>query len=100
MKQMLCGLVLVVVVGTLQVFAADIKVDNNSDSGPGSLRDAILRANASGGGIIRFLKKDSGTILLQSPLPALTRNITVIGPGSDQLTIQRDVNSTSQLDGF
>jgi hypothetical protein len=87
MKQMLCGLVLVVLVGTLQVFAADITVNNISDSGPGSLRDAILRADASGGGIIRFLNKDSGTILLQSPLPALTRNITVIGPGAGQLSV-------------
>jgi hypothetical protein len=77
----------VLIAGVLQA-SADIQVRNSSDSGPGSLRDAISRATASGGGTIRIQKRVSGTIILQSPLPDLTQNITIIGPGADQLTIQ------------
>src|SRR5689334_4273005 len=59
---------------------------NNSDSGPGSLRQAILDADAGGGGTIVF-SNVSGTISLQSALPALTANIAITGPGSGTLTI-------------
>jgi hypothetical protein len=84
MKTLFCCVV--VGFGAFQTLA-DIKVHNNADSGSGSLRDAVVQANNSGGGTIKFTKV-SGTITLQSPLPALTHNITLAGPGSDQLTIQ------------
>jgi hypothetical protein len=66
--------------------AANYVVVNNSNSGPGSLRQAIVDANAGGGGNITF-SNVSGTIALQSDLPALTANITISGPGSAALTI-------------
>ena len=61
-------------------------VVNTNDSGQGSLRQAILDANASGGGVITF-SNVSGTITLLSVLPDFTANITLTGPGSDSLTI-------------
>jgi hypothetical protein len=66
--------------------AANYVVVNNSNSGPGSLRQAILDANAGGGGTITF-SNISGAISLQSDLPALTANITISGPGSAALAI-------------
>jgi hypothetical protein len=66
--------------------AANYIVVNNSDSGPGSLRQAILNANAGGGGTITFANV-TGAISLQSPLPTLTANIKIRGPGYSQLAI-------------
>src|ERR1700745_2270942 len=65
---------------------ANYIVVNNSDAGPGSLRQAILNANASGGGSITFANV-TGAISLQSPLPILTANIKIVGPGYSQLAI-------------
>jgi len=60
-------------------------VTSLDDSGPGSLRQAILDANASGGGDITF-SNVTGTITLLSALPSLT-NITITGPGRDLLKV-------------
>jgi hypothetical protein len=66
--------------------AANYTVVNNSDSGSGSLRQAIVNANAGGGGTISFANV-TGSISLQSPLPILTANISIQGPGYSQLAI-------------
>jgi len=66
--------------------AANFVVVTNSDSGPGSLRQAILGANASGGGTITF-SNVTGAIDLLSGLPVLTANITISGPGASELTL-------------
>lgn len=66
--------------------AADYIVFNNSDSGPGSLRQAILDANAGGGGTITF-SNVRGVIDLVSGLPVLTANITISGPGASELAL-------------
>jgi hypothetical protein len=66
--------------------AAHYKVTNNQDSGPGSLREAIVNANA-GGGKILIARKVKGRIELLSALPALAANITIIGPGKKVLTV-------------
>jgi len=90
--------------------AANYVVVNNSDSGAGSLRQAILNANASGGGTITFANV-TGSISLQSPLPMLTANIKIQGPGYSQLAIvcsntialsilTNSANSTSSLSGL
>jgi hypothetical protein len=90
--------------------AANYVVVNNSDSGAGSLRQAILNANASGGGTITFANV-TGVISLQSPLPILTANIKILGPGYPQLAIvcsnsiassilTNSANSTSSLSGL
>src|SRR5262245_51513035 len=57
-----------------------------TDGGPGSLRQAILDANASGGGTILF-SNVSGKIRLGSDLPTISTNLKILGPGKDLLTI-------------
>jgi len=90
--------------------AANYIVVNNSDSGAGSLRQAILNANAGGGGTITFANV-TGAIPLQSPLPMLTANIKIEGPGYSKLAITcstsialsiltNSVNRTSSLSGL
>lgn len=64
-----------------------IVVTNTNDSGPGSLRQAVL--NAGGGARITFAEDVRGTIILSSPL-TLTDDITLVGPGRDELTLSGD----------
>ncbi len=52
-------------------------VTNLNDSGPGSLRQAIIDTNNNGGGIITF--SVSGTIELQSVLSMGSDNVTIAG---------------------
>lgn len=56
------------------------------DSGPGTLREAIVNANAARGGTISFSNL-AGTIVLQSDLPILSPNVIVRGPGRGQVRI-------------
>ena len=57
-------------------------VTNTQDSGPGSLRQAILDLNAAGGGTILFLNV-TGTIFLSTSLPMITANTIIRGPNSN-----------------
>jgi hypothetical protein len=66
--------------------AAQFTVSNTHDSGPGSLRAAILGANAHGGRIV-FKPHVSGKITLLSALPGLAANITILGPGKQSLAV-------------
>ncbi|MDB6111669.1 MAG: polymorphic outer membrane protein, partial [Pedosphaera sp.] len=66
--------------------AATFVVSNTADSGPGALRQTILDANTSGGGAIVF-SNVTGIITLASPLPVITANVTITGPGTNLLTI-------------
>ena len=60
-----------------------------NDSGAGSLRQAILDANAQGGdNTIAFAAGVTGAIDLQSALPDLSTNIDLEGPGAANLTVQ------------
>ena len=66
--------------------AATFTVTTSSDGGPGSLREAILDANATpGDDAVVFAT--SGTVVLASSLPPVTDNIVIVGPGTNQLTI-------------
>jgi len=73
--------------------AATFTVTTTSDSGIGSLRNAITYANLYGlifGGApstIVFQSGMSGTITLASALPTITAPITVAGPGALGLTV-------------
>ena len=71
-----------------------ITVTNTSDSGTGSLRAAITTANANPGDTIVFASGLTGTITLLSTLPAITANLTITGPGANQLTISGNNSST------
>ncbi|MFI5455452.1 MAG: choice-of-anchor Q domain-containing protein [Isosphaerales bacterium] len=55
------------------------------DSGGGSLRSAMTQANQYGGSIIAFTA--SGVIDLASPLPAISRDVQILGPGANNLTV-------------
>ena len=61
-----------------------VTVLNTNDSGPDSLRQAML--GASPGDTILFQQGLTGTIALSSTL-AITENLTIEGPGSGALTI-------------
>jgi hypothetical protein len=67
----------------MQAHAATITVTNNNDSGPGSLRQALRDAND--GDTITFAV--GGTITLTSGGLPVTKNVTISGPGADQLSI-------------
>src|SRR6516162_3479386 len=63
---------------------------NLADSGPGSLRQAVLDANAhSGADVIEVADGLSGTITLTSGQLSITHTggLTIAGPGADELTI-------------
>src|SRR5262249_7806459 len=63
--------------------AATTIVTNANDSGPGSLRQALVDAND--GDTITFAVR--GTIVLTSGGLPITKNLTISGPGTDQLSI-------------
>jgi hypothetical protein len=60
---------------------APIVVTHTGDSGPGSLRDAIVQANATPASVIQFNIPGPGvhTIVPQSPLPAITDPVVIDG---------------------
>ncbi len=65
-----------------------ISVLNTDDSGPGSLRQAIMDANAQeGADTIEFAEGVQGTIGLTSGQLAITDELTIDGPGADVLTV-------------
>src|SRR5262245_26416740 len=62
-----------------RIAPASFLVNTNADSGPGSLRQAILDANASVGlDGIRFNLQPGSTIGLLSPLPEITDRVSII----------------------
>jgi hypothetical protein len=67
----------------MQAHAAIITVTNTNDNGPGSLRQALTIAND--GDTINFAV--TGTIRLTSGALPINKNITISGPGPDQLPV-------------
>jgi len=67
----------------LSVHGATITVTNTNDSGPGSLRQAL--ANANNGDTINFAV--TGTITLGNDELVIGKNVTIAGPGANQLAI-------------
>ena len=76
------SLVLVCTVA-ISVHANVITVTNTNDSGTGSLRQALAVAND--GDMISFAV--TGTITLTSGGLVIDKNVTISGPGADQLSI-------------
>jgi gliding motility-associated-like protein len=77
-------LAILLTMGALPAFATTFTVTTNADSGPGSLRDALQQAAANGSpDIIAFAIADQTqtgrTIVLATPLPPLTSNLTIDG---------------------
>jgi len=65
------------------VYAADLVVTNLDDSGPGSLRQAII--DVAAGSTITFDVR--GTIRLTSGPLVINKNLDIAGPGAKKLTI-------------
>jgi CSLREA domain-containing protein len=64
--------------------------DDGCDTADCTLREAINAAYAgTAEGTIRFASGVAGFIDLASALPVLSRNLTIIGPGADVLTVRR-----------
>ncbi len=86
-----------IVLAALPSRAATNVVTTLADSGPGSLRQAIITANGVGGGNISI--SVTGTINLASGLPPLN-NISIVGPGPNIVSV-RGVNvSYTMTNGF
>ncbi|HEX6952635.1 MAG TPA: PxKF domain-containing protein [Gaiellaceae bacterium] len=84
-KPGLLGLGLILALVALLAFPASAAagtfvVTNANDSGPGSLRQAILDSNGGGGGSITFsIPGTAPTIPLLSPLPPITAKVVLDG---------------------
>ncbi|MGB7324588.1 MAG: hypothetical protein WBD31_06935, partial [Rubripirellula sp.] len=84
-----------------------IQVTNSADSGPGSLRQAILDANAQpNADVIEFFNTSLGwhTIVLASALPAITQPVTLDGyadpdASPNSLEIGNDASIVWVIDG-
>jgi hypothetical protein len=70
--------------------ANTITVTNANDSGPGSLRQALIDAND--GDTIEFAV--TGTIALTSGELLVAKNITISGPGAENLAVNGNAKST------
>src|SRR5262249_60735714 len=66
-------------------------VTNLTDHDPGSLRDAI--ATTPSGGTVDFQAGLSGTITLTTGELAITKNLTIAGPGADVITVSGNTAS-------
>ena len=75
--------VLLLAATAISAHAATITVTNTNDSGPGSLRQAL--ANANNGDRINFAV--TGAITLTSGGLGITKNVTISGPGANQLAV-------------
>lgn len=66
---------------------ATINVTSLSDSGAGTLRQAITDLNAQTGSHTITFTGLTGTITLASNLPAINKSMTITGPGLSSLTV-------------
>jgi hypothetical protein len=73
-------------------------VTNNNDSGAGSLRDVI--AGTCGGATVTFAPGVSSPINLTSGELVVSSPITIIGPGANVMTVQRDPSASSNFNIF
>ena len=71
--------------------AADFTVNDPSDFGSGTLRQAIIDANANGNpgttDRILFQSNVSGTITLGSTLPTVSQPLEIMGPGASVIAV-------------
>ncbi len=68
-------------------------VDATGDAGAGTLRQAMLNANANGPGVDDLLITGFGTLNLVSALPTLTGSTNLISTGAGNLRITRAVGA-------
>jgi len=72
-------------------FGATFTVSNTHDSGAGSLREAIEKANdeTTNPGKDTIKITATGSIGLESELPSLASDMAIVGPGASSLTVTR-----------
>jgi hypothetical protein len=88
------AIVLGAVLAHAQTAPSMFEVTNRDDSGPGSLRQAIIDANAhSGANTITFAHALAGTIVLTSGQVQIRSNVEIKGPGAPALTVSGDNSS-------
>src|SRR5439155_16011563 len=76
------------VLTSTNVWGATLLVYNTNDTGAGSLRQAVSDNNALGGGYsIVFSTIVTGTIGLVIGELLATRDVTIVGPGANVLTV-------------
>jgi hypothetical protein len=76
--------------------AAVLLVSNNNDSGPGSLRQAVLDNNSLGGSnTITFSNVVAGVITLTNGELLIARDVTLLGPGPRRLAV--DGNAATRV---
>ena len=106
MKMLRLGIFLLAAAGSAaRLSALDFTVTNTNDSGPGSLRQAIIDANGNpGNDSISFNIAGSGvhTIAITTPLPAITQPVLLDGytqPGSSANTnpVGQGLNTVLQI---
>ncbi len=68
--------------------AATFTVTATTDSGPGSLRQAMLDANTQAGSDIINITA-TGVVALQTTLPVITEDLEINGPGPESFTLTR-----------
>jgi parallel beta-helix repeat protein len=87
-----CGAVVAALLaGIAPATAATLTVTNTNDSGPGSLRQAVIDANsAMGPDEIVFALTPPAVISLLAALPPIGGPLTITGLGAASLTIRRD----------
>ncbi len=91
-RNLVLGFMLIMLLAmTTNLMAANEVVSNTNDSGAGSLRWAITYVGV--GDEITF--SITGTIILTSEELAIDKNMTITGPGADQLSI--DGNNSSRI---
>jgi uncharacterized repeat protein (TIGR01451 family) len=69
------------------VRAANYAVTNTNASGPGSLRQAVLNANGNPGHDTVSFPGVVGTIVLTDALPVISDDVTITGPGAEQVAV-------------
>jgi len=88
----ICVAIGVAALSASSLSAATFIVNTTADSGAGSLRQAILSANAGGGDII--FSNVTGQITLLTPLPQITGNVNIFGPGTGALRVSGNNTNT------
>lgn len=86
-------------VGTPAASARTITVENLDDSGPGSLREAVELANADAtADRITFAGGVRGEIVLTSGEIAIDAELTIAGPGAEELAVSGDADADGSGD--
>jgi fibronectin-binding autotransporter adhesin len=75
-----------------RIAPATLTVMNTGDAGPGSLRAAIITANATSGDRIVFGPAAHGLLTLLTGQLDITSSMTIVGPGPSKLIINGNAN--------